>query len=303
MRVHVSAILLVAAVVLLAASPGPAQVSPVPAPDAGVRGSGAIPLSYDGAVGMFDINVVRVGGALYGGFRFQEVSSSLRRGHCIHSRAITALEVRGNTAVVRATGYWNNMPCSITVEALDDLSGDWLRVKAVPLGPILIIYDQAGGVTKGGIEIFTRPPAPDVKASGDGLIRVTNNTVGKFSFRAESIGGQVTGSLDYAEYNPMILAIVRPKVRILVPEIESVEAIGSTAVLRGRGTLNGRPAMVEVKAVDAASSAGSVAVRDQFHIRAAPLVSDRLTSYVYQAGGPLVYGDVVVTVAAADTPD
>lgn len=145
-RLPVFIALLVSASALLAASTALAQTSPNPVPDAGVRGSGAIPPPYGGALGVFDVNAARSGDVLFGGFRYQELRPDGTRGQVIYSQAVTGLRVLGNTATVDAVGYWNNMLCDLTIEALDDLSGDWFHITARPRGPLTIIYDQAGGL-------------------------------------------------------------------------------------------------------------------------------------------------------------
>lgn len=147
---------------------------------------------------MFDVSAARSGDVLFGGFRYQELRPDGTRGQVIYSQAVTGLRVLGNTATVDAVGYWNNMLCDLTIEALDDLSDDWSHITARPRGPLTIIYDQAGGLIKGDLQVFSAPRAPDIRTSGSGMIGASSTTVGRFAFRAEKTSGAVRGTISGA---------------------------------------------------------------------------------------------------------
>jgi len=272
-----------------------AQIAPVP--DAGVRGSGAIQV-HETNLGVFEINVARSGSILFGGFKYKEMSpDAATRGAIIYSQAITALKIEGNHAWINAVGYWNGMWSDLMVECIDDLNDDWFHIVARPRSPLTIIYDEAGGVIKGDIVVYSTSPPADCFAKGEGTIAVLKN-IGKFSFRAEKVGGVVKGSVYYVEHNPMIMApTIRPRVRIYLPAIERFQVVENRAIMTGRGTLNGRPAKIEVKAVDnVRPGSPGTALRDEFYIKATPLDTDALSNLSYQAGGPLTSGDIVVVV-------
>lgn len=276
-----------------------AQIT-APVPTEGVKGYGAIPMPYNGNLGKFDISVGRSGDVIFGGFRYDEVSPDGTVVTSIFPKAITGLTVRGNFATITAVGYWNGMPANITIEALDDLSGDWFHINAVPQGAILIIYDRAGGVLPGGeIVVFSSPPAPAAYAKGEGTIAVYRN-IGKFSFSAETTNSGPRGTVYYVEYSPTASITSKPKVRIYVPQVQQFEVTGNTAVLRGKGTFNGRAAWIEVRAIDNEASMLPVVRPDEFYIRALPLATDTWSSVAYNAGGPLTSGDIVVR--TANTP-
>lgn len=271
-----------------------AQIAPVPLPEAGVRGSGAIPLRTNATLGAFDINVAKSGDVLLGGFRYQEVGlASSIRGNVILSKTITSLTVSGNTATILADGYWNNMPATIKIEVLDDNpSGDWFHITAVPKGPLTIIYDQAGGVIKGDIVVYGG--ASNSFANGYGTIAVSNTNIGKFKFEATSVGGIVRGSLNYAEYSPIAsTAFTRPPISIFLPAVQYLRVEGNTAVFGGVGKLNGRLAKIEVRAIDNSMLMGPIARPDEFYIKAQTDATTEIADISYEAGGP-VKGEITV---------
>ncbi|MCL6518512.1 MAG: hypothetical protein K6T99_01650 [Armatimonadetes bacterium] len=273
-----------------------AQTTPVP--EASVKGTGAI-LVDQTTYGVFDINVARSGNVLFGGFKYQELPSNPSIRPCvIYSRSVTGLRIEGNHAWIHAVGWWNGMAANLMVEVIDDLNQDWFHIVAKPLNsPLPIIYDKAGGVIKGDIVVYSAPPTPNLSAKGQGTIAVGKNT-GKFTFEASKINGVVKGSLYYVEYNPLVQAVsIRPPVKIYLPAVEHLQISENVAVMVGKGTFNGRPALIEVKAIDnAAPDDPSTSLRDEFYIRAIPLVSDSLSKIAYSAGGPLTSGDIAVIV-------
>jgi len=304
-RSWVSMMMVVALPILLAAS-SLSQISPSPEPDAGVRGTGAIQTS-DGGVGVLDINVARSGGVLFGGFRFQEsfASSIVNRGNVIYSQAITGLTIAPKsdsavpvlTATVDAIGFWNGMRSTLQVYVEDLGPGkDFIRIVARPEF-LDVIYIREGYLIKGDIVVYLSQPVPDAIAKGYGVIAVGTN-LGKFEFIAERTGGVVRGKLYYTEYNPRVMSpIVRPRVQIFIPEVSLLTVESNVASLAGKGTFNGRPAYVEVRAID-----WSPAYRrpDEFYITARPLDNSSGSYFFYRAGGPLLSaypGEIVVRVS------
>jgi hypothetical protein len=307
-RRMVVGVLAVVALVILAGSPSLSQVSPSPQPEAGVRGTGAIQTS-DTSVGVLDINVARSGNILFGGFRFQESSadSLVNPGNIVYSQAVTGLTIAPKpgspvsvlTATVDAVGFWNGMRSNLQVYVEDLGSGkDFIRVVARPEF-LDIIYIREGYLFKGDILVYETQPVPNALAKGYGVIAVGTN-LGKFEFVAERMGDVVKGKLYYVEYNPRVISpVARPKVQIYIPQVTVLTVQDNTATLAGKGTFNGRPAYVEVRAID-----WSPAYRrpDEFYITARPL-SSSLQNFYYNAGGPLLPqypGEIVVRIGNAN---
>jgi hypothetical protein len=275
---------------------GFAQISTTPQPDAGVRGSGAIATS-SGNAGAFDINVAKFGAALAGGFRYMEVTPTATRANVIISQAINDLQINGGAAVIKASGFWNGMPSDLIVEVLDAASGDHFHIVATPVGtptgPTIQPYDEGGPLTRGDIVVFSGPPVPDAFAKGIGTISLNPN-IGRFEFASAEFGDNVKGNIMYVEMNPMVMsAMSRPKVVIYCPAVQALTVTGNSAVLTGNGTLNGRPAAIEVGAIHNSLLGGQVAVPDHFHIKATPL-NPSSTMPGYEAEGDLKTGDIVV---------
>lgn len=290
---------LFAAILLIAVCLVPSMAQTSTTPDASVKGSGTITANTTNT-GQFDINVARFGTTLSGGFKYSEISADgsqvLAR---IYSQTITDMVVMGNTATIKASGFWDGMPANLTIKVLDDTAGDSFQITAeqqLPPGsmaPIRLPYNQGGGLTSGDIRVVGQTPVLDMSTKGDGTILVKRNT-GRFSFHAEKISGVVKGALDYTEYNPMIMSpTLRAAVRIYIPAVEKLAVTGNTAVFSGKGTFNGMPASIEVTAVDYTKSA--IAVPDHFTIKATTLTGKlMIATFYYSADGPLTSGDVVV---------
>lgn len=275
-----------------------AQVSPYPVPEQGIKGEGAIQLAH-GNLGLFEINVARTGSQIFGGFRFTEVTPDGQRVNVVFSRQVVELQINGNVGTARAVGYWNNMLSDITLVALDDLNDDNLHIIARPRNMLPVIYDQQGGVIKGDIVVYGAQPSPDAYTKGYGAIAIPTGTitrVGRFRFDAVSIGGNVRGTLFYSEWNQNATALQRPPVCIYVPRVQFLRVEGNVAVFGGPGAFNGRPANVEVRAVDWSMVNGPIPRPDEFHIKAVAATADTVTPIAYEAGGPLIpgSGDIVV---------
>lgn len=281
--------------VLVVAVAGSACLGQIQVPTAYVKGSGAIKVG-DTNLGMFEVNVVKSGPTVSGGLKFTEVApNSTKPVAVIVSRVIKGLCVQGNFATITAEGWWNGSPAEILVECLDDNpSGDWFHIRAKPIKSMLpVIYDAAGSLVKGDIVVFSKPCVVGY-AKGCGAIRTPNAGVGRFWFSAELTTAGVRGWVNYVDFNPMAAAVTaRPYAVIYVPRIEKMELLDNVAVMKGKGTLNGQPAMVEVRAVDNGFPVGSAIKPDEFYITAVPLNTDA-SDAGYQAGGPLISGDIVV---------
>lgn len=310
---HKSMVLILLTAVVAAVTCGAvsfAQAPPappiLPEPDMGVRGTGAISAPL-GAMGVLDVNVWSADGSVYGGFQYREMSPAVRRSTTIVAKSVTEIDVEGNSAIVKAIGMWNGMPANITVEALDgSSSGDWFRIVAVPIGPMTIIFERSGGLVKGDLVVFSQPPPPppDLRTKGQGVIAVRNG-FGKFQFSAESIGGVVTGSLLYAEVSPLVSPMpIRPNAHITLRMVRRLDVVGNIAVFSGIGTFNAVPALIEVRVTDNSMLDSPVPIPDQFAIRATSAATTSFPPEVlYEAGGPLRGGDIiVVTVTPMPTP-
>lgn len=268
----------------------------------GVRGTGAIHVGNTN-VGTLRINVAKVGQVLNGSFSYTEVcptNPSTRPVANIYSTRLTSIEVRGNFATVTAVGFWNGMLSELLVEALDDNpSGDWYHIRAIPINsPLPVRYEAAGGVFRGDLVVFSAPPTAG-RAFGEGTISFSANTnVGRFQFKAQvSPSGVVQGSIYYAEYNPIAAVVTRPKVTIYVPAVQTLFFPGTkVAVLKGKGTLNGRPAEVELRATDNRKPTDPAStLPDILYIKAvAPAIGSTVSEAVYEASGPVRTGDIVV---------
>lgn len=294
------AFVLVAAVTLAAVSGSYALAQ------SGVKGVASIATSNVN-VATLNINVVKNGSVLTGGFRYTEVcpispTNSITRPSCtIYSQQLTSVDVKGNFATVRAIGFWNGMLAEVLVECLDDNpSGDWIHIRAIPIkSAITAFYEASGGVIKGDVAVYG-PPAVVGYATGSGTITIpvadsTVPNIGRFSFKAEKTTAGVKGTIYYTESTPYCAVAQRPKVTIYVPAVQGMVIDGRTAVLMGKGTLNGRPAEIEVRAADNSSPMGPATSLDEFHIRAVTLVDDtRMPQYLYEAGGRVRTGDIKV---------
>jgi len=264
----------------------------------GVKGVGSIHTSNTN-IGTLSINVARSGQVLTGGFRYTEVNpislSPVNRPIAvIYSTKLVSVDVTGNVGRVKAVGFWNGVLSNLYVEALDDNpSGDWYLIRAIPINSQLpVLYEASGGVFKGDIDVYCAPTIG--YTYGEGTIAVPRPdsavpNIGKFAFKAEVTNdGNVRGVIHYVEYYPYNNSVVRrPRVTIYVPAVQRLEFPGTNeAILVGRGTLNGRPADVVVRAVDNRP--------DFFYIKATCPSTSPSAWPEYSAGGPLTSGNIKV---------
>jgi hypothetical protein len=276
----------VIALIALSAAVCLSQIVPYPTPEAGVNGSGAIQFGADNTVGSFNMDVSGAGRMLFGGFQFSENQSGNLRGNYIYSNTIETLEVQDNSATVTATGYWNNMPCIITLQVLDDdANGDWFRIVAQPLF-VDVTYEAASSVILGNLVVFRVPP-PDCFANGLGSITV-NGGRGTFEFSVGKSNGVVNGGLTYEE-SLSSRAFLRPRASIYLPLAVELSVLSTDGMFSGIGTLNGLPATIEVRVTDLNPA---YPVADGFYIRATPLNVNLQAPGGYQAGGPIVAGQI-----------
>lgn len=299
-----TALITLSAVVLLAiAAPACfAQTWLHPYADAGVRGYGAIaipstnPQDSRPGIGRFSVNVGTSEDGLFGRLYYFETDSAGRRVHTVYSEKITGLRVEGNFATVEAIGRWNGMPAILKLEALDDNpSGDWFHIMAIPCTFLPGILDRQGGLIYGDIMVYGKPPA---YTKGYGTIYVPrNNTyqpnIGSFSFAVETVNGAPKGYLYFVEYSPYDTTNAwRPEVRIYLRDIRELRISGREAIFSGQGTFNGQRASIEVRAVD---NSPAYRMRDEFYIRALVFPDSGSMPFVYDAGGPLRTGEIVVS--------
>lgn len=271
--------------------------SPCLAVDAGVKGAGAIaatPIS----VGTFDVNVARTGNVVSGGFKYVEYSNNQvnsRPVNVVYSQTLVSLQVVGNFATVQAIGYWNGMLSDLTLQARDNGSAarDWFHIVARPRNLLTVILDRSGDLIKGDLVVVGSTPAPGYTA-GEGAIQVGNN-IGAFQFKAQNANTGATGYAYYWEIAANSSSVARQPVRVYLPRVEQLTIVDKTAVFGGRGTLNGRPALIEIKAVDNFTPGPIMppVKADEFYVTARPLFTDSAAAG-YSAGGPLIKGDVKV---------
>ena len=225
------------------------------------------------------------------------------RKNYLYARQITSLIVTGNTAIVRAAGYFNGQPANLTFEGLDDNpSGDWVRITATPQGMLPYTWSVAGGVANGDITIWSAP-APQLYAKGEGVIAIQYSRMsiapreGYFSFFVEPSKTDsifpYNGTLTFTDacIRPVTYADRIP-VRIYVPRIESASFSGTTVTMRGKGTYNGKPCVVEAAADDYSKLMTLLPMPDKFAIK---VFMSNMDVPVYQANGPLIKGDIFVS--------
>lgn len=297
---------LIAALLLAFSGPTAAQtIAPIANTDAGIKGYGTLNVP-DGSVGAFQISVVRSGNVLSGYFQYYEKASTGSvnyRKNYLYTRQITSLVVTGNMAVVRAIGYYNGKLADLTFEGLDDNpSGDWVRITAAPQGMLPYQWSVSGGVANGDVTIWSAP-APQQYAKGEGVIAIQYDRAsiapreGYFSFyvepsRTDSIY-PYNGTLTYTDacIRP-VTSLDRRPVSIYVPRIDWASFDGYTVTMRGKGTINGTPCVVEAVGTDYSKLMTLLPMPDKFSIKA-------FTSYdgkpIYEADGPLIKGDIFVS--------
>lgn len=283
--------------------PGPGP-SPGPMPLPSVRGCGAIAIPNGNTapnLGTFEINVVKQSNGVFGGVKYMEITPTGQRKNVIYSWQVTSLDITGNKAVVKATGVWNNMPCAILVEATDDnVAGDTFHIVATPKNGVAP-YDQGGPLVKGDIVVTNPQAVPINLAQGAGAIAVgtEGKLLGMFNFKAQSCGEKVMGCICYNEV-PAVrptpgTPIPPPGVKIYCPAVTVLVVDGNKAILSGNGFYNGQKALIEVTVEDnAVPSPTPPNTPDVFNIKATPAADVVDPLPVYEAGGPLVMGDVVV---------
>lgn len=263
--------------------------------DAGIKGYGSIAMSYN-RVGALDINVAKSGDVISGGFRYKEYSTDNRitdAGSIIYSQSISSLQVSEGYAVVKAVGYWNAALSDITVEARDLGQGnDWFRITAVPRGMLTVLYDASGYLIKdSGDIVIVGGTITAGYAKGDGVISL-GRALGRFKLAAELTNAGVNGYVHYVEAVNTINT-ARGVVRIYLPAVQTMDITETTAVLSGRGTLNGRAAQITVKVIDSGQATGPIANADWFEITATPMTTDSVSAG-YHAEGRVINGDIVV---------
>jgi hypothetical protein len=293
------------------------------APDSGVRGSGIAAITDStGAVTpklvQFDINVAQAGTTVFGTFQWMEATptaaNTFVQPRIIISKKIDTLTISGSVATVTADGYLNDRPATITMICTDDPTGDTIQIDAttiVPPGSAMPVvnYQAVAKVTKGTLVVFSKPATASF-ARGVGVIHVSPTNDGQFNFTALSAPAGVSGSIHYVDYNKLVLSpMVRPFVVIDVAKIDTLVVTGDTAVITGRGLINGVPANVTLNVADLAPAIKpgvTTTVFDTFAIEA-DLISATPASAVswnrqYKASGPVIQGDIVVGTVTATTP-
>jgi hypothetical protein len=317
--------LAVLALVGLVALGAAAQSFPTPLPEAFVHGQGAIaivgPTSTIAAPnqGVFNINVSRTNGVLYGGFNYVEMTPAGVRVVAIASKKLIELRIVGNHAVIRAEGAisdkTNTRLACLMLEVDDNADAsvatpDRLHIRADGCMLPVIFYDKGGDVVKGDIVVWKKPIGFGY-AKGSGAILVPKPptasatalpTIGNFQFAGETSSAGVQGMISYAEISPVATGPISMMLaRINVPKIATLTIDGNKATLAGPGVLNGKPVFVTVVAVDNAKTpppadcpAGTICVVPDRFLIEAKLTPDPTSVTLYHAEGPLIRGDIVV---------
>jgi hypothetical protein len=293
------------------------------APNSGVRGSGiaAITDSTGAATPklvQYNINVAQAGTTLFGTFQWMEATptatNTFVQPRIIVSKKIDTLAISDGVATITADGYLNDRPATITLICTEDSAGDTIQIDAttiVPPGSAMPVvnYQALAKVIKGTLVVFSQPATASF-ARGAGVIHVSPTNDGQFNFSATSVPAGVSGSLHYVDYNKMVLSpMIRPFVVIDVAKFDTLVVTGDTAVITGKGLINGVPANVTLNVADLAPPVKpgvTTTVFDTFAIEADVIsaIPVSVTSWngQYKASGPVVIGDIVVGTVTAGTP-
>lgn len=267
-------------------------------PDVAIQGSGVVLFGNNtGNFAEFNVNVLKYGANLTGGFRWVEYTKPGVRPTTVLCKQVVGLKfLADNHVVIEAKGVLNDRPAKITFTVLDDGMMDAVKVRAETLPTTAtmptVIYEKGGGVAKGGVTIFRKPEC--CTTFGNGMIKVNDN-IGRFSFKAMSAPNGLFGHLIYQEINPLATGpTVRPVVTIEMQRLLAIKQDGQRAIFEGLGIMNGLPAKIRVTVEDNVRPGPVVTdVADFFSIEATPTVPT-FAPADYAAKGPLVRGDIVV---------
>ncbi len=122
---------------------------------------------------------------------------------------------------------------------------------------------------------------------GKGSIKVSDTSVGVFSFEVYSMPMAIKGYLNHIESG---LATTNRGHRVSLTSVDKFACTAHNAAFAGFGVFDGQKARVEVNVYDGGSSASARA--DTFTIVVYSV--DSATKVLYKAGGPLASGDIVV---------
>lgn len=124
-------------------------------------------------------------------------------------------------------------------------------------------------------------------AFGTGAIR-TDRGIGRFALDVTKSGEAVRGHARFAEFLP---GHVHPVVEIVMPRAHTATFTENSVVFAGPGAIRRGAVLMNVSVVVRAVDNHGTSQPDVFGIRC---FNPRTGAVVYQAGGPLLHGDIVV---------
>ncbi len=259
-----------------------------------VKGSGhlvgATPL------GNFELMAIKGPGAPVGSLLFVGHPTDASQPIVIALRVVTALAVEGRVGRIEGEGTLNGEGARVVIEAQDLVAPggprdvfDRLSIKAVSSDAEVVV---AGNVRNGDILVVKPPPPPLHEVHGTGVIAVTNEAVGMLDVRAALRVGPdgrpvVEGAFVFKEHGAD-----RNRPRNVVTSKRLIEMVveNRKATIRAEVLFNGRPALA-VLAIEDNRGPGDPddTPKDAFR-----LTVRRGNETLYEAGGPLVQGDLFV---------
>ncbi|GMV38093.1 MAG: hypothetical protein AMXMBFR61_26010 [Fimbriimonadales bacterium] len=259
-----------------------------------VKGSGH--LVGAAPLGNFEMMAIKGPGAPVGSMLFVGHPTDANQPVVIALRVVAALAVDGRLGRIEGEGTLNGEPARIAIEA-EDLAVpdgprdvfDRLSIKAVSSSAEIVV---AGTVRGGDILVVKPPPPPLHEARGNGVIAVSNATVGMLDVRAalrtapdgkSVIEGVFTFKEHGADRN-------RPKNVVTSKRLVEMVVEGRKATIRAEVMFNNRPALAELVIEDNRGPGDpDDTPKDSFR-----LTVRRGNETVYGVGGPLVQGDLFV---------
>ncbi len=276
-------------------------------PDAYVHGDGAVALSAQEPgvtiYSSFHLDINRSAGGLAGVFTWSDSHGAVGPLVVIQSLVINEMAVEGNHARLQMNALLNGLPACVTLEAISGLQGSIL-VQARSCDDGALLYEAAGSVVQGTLEISDGTPSTYNFASGIGAIAIVRSValgagVGSFGFKVNDAGGAASGSLSYREFNPALpFGARRPLVQVYLVNPTSLFIEGFQATITGNGYFNGRPCWISATVVDGSRivpanlPSAAPGALDSFSI--AVRASNKDGALLYTGEGPIIRGDITL---------